>query len=235
MQAVSKTETRRGDKRSRNSGTDSCRRNADPQRQSTAVDCTPADRILHVTSGLPPALLAHSRLQFPPQTAAYRYRPTADYSSLHRPPLTAHNRLQFPPQTAAYRPQRVKSERGCSTRPCRRPLIPPFGSGIPDQQIASPPSSDPDVTASLAPGAQLLNGPFFPDNAAAAAGGGAMRQVMQHHKLHGYRFQGSFKHKGGGDVCNQEERNHRSRLSPTFPPRGCRGLKRWPGKERDRR
>ena len=161
--------------------------------------------------------------------------PTADYSSLHRPPLTAHNRLQFPPQTAAYRPQRVKSERGCSTRPCRRPLIPPFGSGIPDQQIASPPSSDPDVRASLAPGAQLLNGPFFPDNAAAAAGGGAMRQVMQHHKLHGYRFQGSFKHKGGGDVCNQEERNHRSRLSPTFPPRGCRGLKRWPGKERDRR
>ena len=67
-------------------------------------------------------LPAHSRLQFPPQTAVYR--PTADYSSLHRPsftgpqpitvpstdrPLPAHSRLQFPPQTAVYRPQRVKT------------------------------------------------------------------------------------------------------------------------------
>ena len=204
-------------------------------RQAYPPPCRPTDG----------RLPAHSRLQFPPQTAAYR--PIADYSSLHRPPLTgaqpitvpstdrplpAHSRLQFPPQTAAYRPQRVKGERGCSTRPCRRPLIPLFGSGIPDQQTASPTSSDPDVTASLAPGAQRLNGLFFPDNAAAAAGGGAaMRQVMQHHKLHGYRFQGSFKHKGGGGVCNQE-RNHRSRLSPTFPPRGCRGLNKSGGQGR---
>ena len=40
-------------------------------------------------------LPAHSRLQFPPQTAVYR--PTADYSSLHRRPFTG-------PQTAVFQP-----------------------------------------------------------------------------------------------------------------------------------
>ena len=76
------------------------------------------------------------RQAYPP-----RCRPTADYSSLHRPSFTGPQPITVPSTDGRLPAPACKNERGCSTRPCRRPLIPLFGSGIPDQQTASPPSS----------------------------------------------------------------------------------------------